>query len=236
MRNTEVFLCWVLWLASYVSIKGEVRVITSEEVSAQCREPATLTCDVIVQESQNRLSIKELAWLLDGSELCTVNKSQVDDSCNTVSHQTNHSLILTVNSQPSSLGQYTCKLRSNLGVESNYSKLMMQACFQNMTDYWTKSRLGCQFYGVYPAGTVHWFHGLENLTDFATTKMQQDQKGFFNIISTLNTSKTCNCSLWIPGSGKYLYNREVSSGNRLQIQFVLVSIGTIWQFFTSVPF
>lgn len=79
----------------------------------------------------------------------------------------------------------------------------------------TKSHAKCWFSGVYPTGTVHWLQGDVNLTESASTREEQDQRGQYNVSSTIdvaegNPRQPYECSLWIPSAGKYLSSQQLN--------------------------
>lgn len=89
-------------------------------------------------------------------------------------------------------------------------------CLETRGSAVTKSQLMCWFTGVYPNGTVHWFHGDLNITEQANTTQVVNSHGGFNVLSTLNMQKgnegrPYNCSLWIPSERKYLSTEQLTS-------------------------
>ncbi|KAM9472941.1 uncharacterized protein ACWYII_008060 isoform 1-T1 [Salvelinus alpinus] len=236
-RKTEVIFVWVLaiWLSSVVNSEMELR--TSTEVKAQCDQNVSLQCDIM---SSSPLKIILFSWVRKMKQLCVVNATGVFSFPGVRCDNTNNTLTLNLTRvMPSSQGNYTCKLRSNLTITAANTTVTMQECLRTSEHkvFQNESQVECQLFGVYPEGTVHWFLGSENITESASTKSQLDEEGLFDIRSTLPTqagTEPYNCSLWIPSSRTYSshkqlhYSRGISSGtstrSRLLLVFILVGL------------
>ncbi|XP_045077539.1 uncharacterized protein LOC121570401 isoform X1 [Coregonus clupeaformis] len=246
-RKTEVLFGWFLafWLSSVVNseITDKVELRTSAEVKAQCDQNVALQCDII---SSRPLKIILFSWVdsREMKELCVVNATGVFPSPGVLCDNTNNSLTLTLTQvMPSSQSNYVCKLRSNLSITAASTTVTLQECLRTSEHkvFQNESQVECQFFGVYPEGTVHWFLGSENITESASTESQQDEDGLFDIRSTLPTqagTEPYNCSLWIPSSGTYSshkllpYSRgedRISSGTRTRsrLMWVFILVGLI---------
>ncbi|XP_020340321.1 uncharacterized protein LOC109892279 isoform X1 [Oncorhynchus kisutch] len=234
-RKTEVIFVWVLaiWLSSVVNSESKVELRTSTEVKAQCDQNVSLQCDIM---SLSPLKIILFSWVWKMKQLCVVNATGVFSFPGVQCDITNNTLTLNLTRvMPSSQGNYTCKLRSNLTITAANTTVTMQECLRTyeLKVFQNESQVECQLFGVYPEGTVHWFLGSENITESASTKSQLDEEGLFDIRSTLPTqagTEPYNCSLWIPSSGTYSshkqlhYSRVISSGTKTRSRLLLVFI------------
>ncbi|XP_051244931.1 uncharacterized protein LOC127356900 [Dicentrarchus labrax] len=226
----------IIWFISAVriAVSEDVPLQTVSEVVAQCGENVTLPCGVTMQ---SQLDIKLFSWVR-GNKLCTYEDSQLDPEvlCESTEDTPNHRLSMTLlNVMPVDQGEYFCKLRSKVGVGFAKTLVTVQDCFENSKSYIQKTHATCQFRGVYPSGTVHWFQGDVNLTDSAITQEEEDQYGRYDVMSTIDVQKgksePYRCSLWIPSVGKNLHAQELpmvkaleSSGSMVRVQWICIMV------------
>lgn len=221
-----------------VAVCQGVQLQTVSKVEAQCGQNVTLTCDV---RSTHQFEISLLQWLSASKTVCDYKADRADQKhqCQTTSEApSHHRLTLTLtNVMPVDAGEYLCKLRSNMGVKKNTTYVTVQECHGSSDNSNNESHAMCSFHGVYPRGMVHWFQGDTNLTDSCSTEEEMDQRGLYNVSSTIhlktgNLSLPYNCSLWMPLLGKYHSGRQLhikkkegrSSGRASGLQFTCIMI------------
>ncbi|KAM7372171.1 hypothetical protein PAMP_009361 [Pampus punctatissimus] len=214
-RTQHVF-CWVsiIWLTSAVSAAAKaVDLQTIPKVVAQCGENVTLPCNAT---SSHLSDIRFFSWVGRNKTLCKYD-GQPDPEvlCESVTETTHPKLTLTlIHVMPVHQGNYLCKLHSKVGVNNQASFVTVQDCLGSSGSFINESHAKCWFNGVYPIGKVHWFQGVVELTESASTQEDKDQYGQYNITSTINVQKEnleqpYNCSLWIPHAKKYLSSHQL---------------------------
>ncbi|XP_035510238.1 uncharacterized protein LOC118322620 [Morone saxatilis] len=227
----------IIWftLAVRIAVSEDVPLQTVSEVAARCGENVTLPCGVTMPSQSD---IKLFSWV-GGNKSCKYEDSQPDPEvlCERTAETPNHRLDMTLlNVMPVDQGEYLCKLRSKVGVGFARTLVTVQDCFGNSNSYIKNTAATCQFRGVYPSGTVHWFQGDVNLTDSASTQKEEDQHGRYDVVSTIDVpkgkmSEPYRCSLWIPSIGKNLHTQELpmvkaleSSGSMVRVQWICIMV------------
>lgn len=95
----------------------------------------------------------------------------------------------------------------------------------------------CTFTGIYPEGTIHWFHNDDNVTSYSNITSLPNTDGTFNITSVLqlpHTEHMYNCFLMLPINGQYIEMQQLAlrSGiNRHHCSWTLLLIGLILRIF-----
>ncbi|KAM7386650.1 hypothetical protein PAMA_009322 [Pampus argenteus] len=231
-RTQRVF-AWVsiIWLTFAVSAFGKaVNLETIPKVVAQCGENVTLPCDAT---SSHLSDIRFFSWVGRNKTLCKYDGQPDPEVLCESAAETHPKLTLTlIRVMPIHQGSYLCKLHSKVGLENLASVVTVQDCLGSSGSFINESHAKCWFNGVYPVGKVHWFQGVAELTESASTQEDKDQYGQYTITSTLNVQKEnldqpYNCSLWIPRAKKYLSSRQVAmvtvrslSGRGVKLQWI----------------
>ncbi|KAJ8399700.1 hypothetical protein AAFF_G00408050 [Aldrovandia affinis] len=209
-------------------------------VAEQCHGNVTLLCDI---SHDKTLKVNHFSWIrmADGETLCTFNDDAEAKKHNRIlcKYTDQEQLALTLRHLlPADEGNYTCKLRSNLGIRHTMSAVKVRECFQGSEPVPSSSGVACRFYGVYPQGEVHWFDRDKNVTDKSTADNsgKPDRHGMYNVSSRLLTEdrsrEEYNCSLWIPSTGAYLTSTLVRmpvKGGATSVHIV----GLVWVLFRT---
>ncbi|KAK2833675.1 hypothetical protein Q5P01_017564 [Channa striata] len=230
----------IIWLSSAVGIAGcqGLELKTSPNVVATCGDNVTLTCAAI---SSQKLDVKLFAWLGNNKTLCSQHDGQLDPDvlCEATPTPPHELRVTLINVKPVHKGNYLCKLQSNLGAKSAKTLLSVQDCLESELSFIDSSHAECNFTGVYPRGTVHWFQGDNNLTHLARTREEEDQCGRYDVRSEIKleegeSREDINCSLWVPDDGKYLSSLNLtkavvekstgSSSCRVQLQWICIMV------------
>lgn len=234
VRTCTVF-SWVhiIWFTSAVGIavSGDVKLGVKSEVTAQCGENVTLPCETTLSRSD----IRHFSWMAKNKMCPNDGQADPDLLCESTTTSSHHRLTLTLlNVMPIHQGSYLCKIRAIVGADSANTTVTVQNCNGSSNFSIDESHAKCGFYGVYPRGIIHWFHGDVNLTDSVSTP-EEDQHGRYNVLSTIaiqksNPSQALYCSLWIPADGKYLSSILVqgkSSGSMIRPQWICILVEII---------
>lgn len=196
----------ILWLLSTLSITGSLEVHTVAKYLATCGENLTLSCDVV---ADNALEIKRFYWM-EKQDICDFGEDtdRTDFRCNGTSSKATpmiYKFSLSISDvQPRHEGTYHCKLRAKEGVKNNKTVLRVQKCVGDSTSGKTAEEATCTFKDVYPASSVQWSRGGENLTHLATTEVKKNAEGKFTVISSVklqtepSDSDDYDCSLVMP--------------------------------------
>lgn len=219
-------------LVSTESLSLEV----SSSITAECGKPVSLHCNI--SSSLAGLSIKHMQWS-QSHTYCSVNseglvpsKKVEDFYCR---YDKGHlSLHFYKWSPYVSDSSYMCKLRSNQGIKSKYTKVETKEQADSVVSVWDPSP-ACTFRKVCPAAEVEWFQNSQRITDqsLITTETSVEAGSWFTIRSYLNMrdrSNVYNCTLKSSSSGRYLSSaviRPPSSSSRL-VKDRAAGLGPVW--------
>ncbi|KAL7850724.1 hypothetical protein SRHO_G00200730 [Serrasalmus rhombeus] len=129
-------------------------------------------------------------------------------------------------------GQYTCTVEAKEGHGLASSTVTVGDCEVQAQGHVEGNQVQCSFSGVYTKGEVHWFTSTQNMTSDIPDEIVKDQRGLFNISSTLSIpdireQHRYNCSLWIPREGYVISYEPISSMDKNKLSWILMFLSLI---------
>ncbi|XP_063069419.1 uncharacterized protein LOC134460793 [Engraulis encrasicolus] len=186
--NGFIILCI---FAGFAYASGAGPLIVDPTRHAPCHGNLSLSCSLSTPEPPTYIY---MSWVIDTQPLCKVTDGVVEVLASDIDcHYDSQLLRLTatvLQQGPLSQGEYTCKMRSNLGANYNNTTVTPPACtgsFQH-TSLEQPAREGCLFYDVYPDSRVYWFSNKDNTNLTASSidnRSVRGDNGLYNISSEL---------------------------------------------------
>ncbi|XP_061605129.1 uncharacterized protein LOC133465949 [Phyllopteryx taeniolatus] len=238
--RTRVFnwfsIMWFTMTVATTAVMADVAVRTTPDMVVRCGDNVTLTCNAT---SDELLDVKLFSWISPNKTLFD-SKIKNNDSavvCLNKTDNSHHKLTLTLlNIMPIHQGQYICKFRGQVGINSSTTNITVQDCLGNQNYFINESIAECWFHGVSSPGKIQWFKGDDRLTDSIRSNEKVDQYGRYNITSTIKAprgNQIYNCSLWI--LGKYVSSQKVvmvkesknASESKYKLQWICLMLHAI---------
>ncbi|XP_017567457.1 uncharacterized protein LOC108435856 [Pygocentrus nattereri] len=210
-RVTANFI--IYWMST--TVFGKEIKLTASNVNVTCLERVVLQCNIT---SPQPVEVISMAY-----KAC--NHTTSNPQCE---YTENKSLTYTIpHATPADAGQYTCTVEAKEGLGFARSTVTVGDCEVQVLGQVEGNQVQCSFSGVYTKGEVHWFNSTQNITSDIPDEIVKDQRGLFNISSTLSIPDIQQqhqyyCSLWIPREGYVTSYVPISSMDKNKLSWILM--------------
>ncbi|XP_055039860.2 uncharacterized protein [Misgurnus anguillicaudatus] len=218
-------VAYFIILLNLVNSIGDVNLYAHENQTINCNEKAVLQCNISTSSGAEQFNLKKTNWKKHEEKHfeCdpTFNSTSPEFKCD----YTKKALTLTIlHPKPANMGKYYCTIQTDSGHDSKAINLSMKGeCTGDFTWKAGSDQFQCSFNGIYPEGTIYWFHSDNNVTSYSTLTNLTNSDGTFNITSVLRPKDSMdryNCSLWLLKNGQYLKNQEIQLSNLVRSSFL----------------
>ncbi|KAI7804040.1 uncharacterized protein LOC130561805 [Triplophysa rosa] len=236
LKAMLVTAAYLIILLKSVNGAGFITLHAHGNQMINCKEKASLQCNI---SSSMLFNILDIKWGKRNESFECDPRSTIRTSPAFECNYTMGALTLTIlHPKPADMGIYFCWIRTDAGHDFKELNVSIEGeCTGESFPMAGPEKLQCTFTGVYPEGTIHWFHNDDNVTSYSNITSLPNTDGTFNITSVLqlpHNEHVYNCFLMLPINGQYIETRQLalrSRINRLHCSWTLLLSGLMLRIF-----
>ncbi|KAA0705257.1 hypothetical protein E1301_Tti019535 [Triplophysa tibetana] len=212
LKTMLVTTVYFIILLKLVNGAGFITLHAHENQMMNCKEKAVLQCNISSSDTSN---ILEMKWGKHDEHFECDARSTISTSPAFECNYTREAFTLTIlHPKPADVGVYFCSMKTNSGHDFKKINVSIEGeCIGESFPMAGPENFQCTFTGIYPEGTIHWFHNDDNVTSHSNITSLPNTDGTFNVTSVLqlpHTEHLYNCFLMLPIKGQYIETQQLA--------------------------